>query len=81
MAQLYATTNEAFTAWLDSDPTENELLDAFIILRQKQANLWTPGHDDSYYRDRYERHDSYSNRIVLIQRRLASLWLASIGSV
>ncbi len=66
-----------FTAWLASDPTEDELREAYVILETRRAQLWTPGHHDSFRRDRYDRDAEYVTQLVRVKWALARRWAES----
>lgn len=77
LMELYRTTDADFDLWLDSQPEDQELLNALVILNGKRNALWEPGHIDSYYRDRYERDARYVRRMRRIKQRLCDAWVAS----
>lgn len=77
MSRLYSVTDKEFDEWLESTPSEQELTEAWWILEAKKASLWTPGHIDSYSRDRFDRDAAYMNRIVRIKNALATIWYES----
>jgi hypothetical protein len=66
-----------FTAWLDGDPDEDALRDAYLALETRRAQLWTPGHPDSYARDRYDLDALYVTRLRTIKQALATRWIAT----
>jgi hypothetical protein len=70
-------TDHEFTVWLETAATEDELRDAYLRLETKRAALWTAGHFDSFWRDRYERDARYVKRLVRIKWLLAARWAAS----
>ncbi len=63
-----------YATWLASHPTEDELRDAYFVLESVRAQLWTPGHIDSYRRDRYEVDQRLVQRLVQVKRALAGAW-------
>jgi len=68
-------TESEFTDWLSSSPTEDELREAYLGLEAKRAALWSPGHTDSFRRDRYELDAAYIRRLVGLKTALASHWV------
>lgn len=70
----YTISDSDFAAWLDSGPSEDELREAIVVLTAKQEFLWEPGHHDSYYRDRFERHERYERRISLVRGALVDTY-------
>jgi hypothetical protein len=68
--QLYNITDEQFDTWFDSKPSRGELEEAFVMIKAKRDCLWQEGHDDSYYRDRYDRDARYAERIRRIMHAL-----------
>jgi hypothetical protein len=69
------STESEFTTWLASSPTEDELREAYLGLEAKRAALWSPGHTDSFRRDRYELDAAYIRRLVGLKSALASHWV------
>ncbi len=59
-----------YATWLASHPTEDELRDAYFVLESVRAQLWTPGHIDSYRRYRYQ-----------VDQRLVQLFLRQVKAV
>lgn len=77
-AHLHSTCATDFDVWIsDSDLCETELNEALRILEIKRSNLWTPGHDDSYYRNRYDLDALYVERMNKIKERLAKCWMSA----
>jgi hypothetical protein len=74
---LLAHTDAEFDEWLAQGPTEDELRAAYFTLEEHRANLWRPGHTDSFRRDRFERDSRYVTRLVQIKWALASVWSAT----
>lgn len=68
-------TDAEFDAWIASNPDEAGLREAYIRLEAKLSDLWTPGHIDSYRRDRHERADDLVARLVRIKFALTSTWI------
>ncbi len=66
-----------FQDWLAQNPTEDELRAAYLLLEAKKADLWSPGHIDSFRRDRFELDGIYVGRLVKIKWALANHWAAS----
>lgn len=66
-----------FHDWLAQHPTEDELREAYLRLETRRANLWTPGHIDSFRRDRYELDSRYVGCLVQIKWALANHWASS----
>jgi hypothetical protein len=65
----------AFDAWLASEPDEQALRDAYVQLEERRAALWTPGHPDSFCRDRYDLDALYVTRLRQVKWALAHCWL------
>jgi hypothetical protein len=73
--QFHTDASDAeYAGWLGSSPSEDELRDAYFFLEAARAQLWTPGHIDSFRRDRYELDDRYVRRLVQLKRALATSW-------
>jgi len=70
-------TDAQFDAWLASGPTEDELRDAYLTLETARAQLWTPGHLESYRRDRFDVDERYVRRLVQLKWALATHWSES----
>jgi hypothetical protein len=70
-------TDHDFASWLASRPSEDDLRDAYIELESARAALWTPGHIDSYRRDRYEVDHRLVRRLVQVKHALATTWESS----
>lgn len=77
MSHLTHLSPAEFTTWLASNPSEDELRDAYVILETRRAQLWTPGHDDSFRRDRYERDAEYVTQLVRVKWALSRRWAES----
>ena len=77
MAFTLDQTDTDFATWLAAAPTEDELRDAYVRLEAQRAQLWTPGHLDSFRRDRYELDARCVHRLVRIKWALATRWEAS----
>ena len=63
--------DQSFHAWLETDPTEDELRHAYLALEAHRAELWTPGTIASYRRDRYDVDASDVRRLVQVKAALA----------
>jgi hypothetical protein len=72
-----APTRTQFQTWLASAPSEDELRETYLTLERERAQLWTPGHLESFRRDRYERDAEYVARLVEVKRALARHWQRS----
>lgn len=73
--QFHIDASDAdYATWLASNPSEDELRDAYFVLETARAQLWTPGHIDSYRRDRYEVDHRLVQRLVQVKRSLADTW-------
>jgi hypothetical protein len=72
-----ASSDLEFDSWLLQFPSEDELRSAYLELEARRADLWTPGHIDSFRRDRYELDSTYVRRLVRIKRALAQVWTVS----
>ncbi|MBI2704411.1 MAG: hypothetical protein HYX32_03855 [Actinobacteria bacterium] len=68
-------TDDRFHEWLSAAPTEDELREAYLVLEAKRADLWRPGHVDSFRRDRFERDARYVRQLVLLKSALARQWV------
>lgn len=77
MAFTLDSTDQAFEAWLDQAPSEDELREAYLRLEAHRAALWTAGHIDSFRRDRFERDSTAVKRLVRIKWALADRWTTS----
>ena len=66
-----------FQAWLAQTPSEDELREAYVQLEARRADLWRPGHIDSFRRDRFELDSTYVDRLVRIKWALAQIWSTS----
>lgn len=64
-----------FNDWLICSPSEDELREAYLTLEAKRADLWTPGHIDSFRRDRFDLDARYVWQLVEIKRALARQWI------
>lgn len=73
-------TDPDFAAWLAAGPSEDELREAYIAMETARAALWTPGHIESFRRDRYDADHRLVRRLVDVKRALASSW-ASTGQI
>ncbi len=71
------STDPAFTLWLASSPTEDDLRDAYVTLEAKRADLWTTGHIDSFRRDRFDLDATYVRRLVQVKQALARHWVVT----
>lgn len=70
-------TESVFAAWAqDPDTTPQQLRDTMKFLSDQRALLWTPGADESYYRDRYERDAKLVGRIGCCQKVLNQMEVA-----
>jgi len=72
-----AMTDAELASWLAGNPTEDELRDAYLRLEAARASLWTPGHIDSFRRDRYDLDSTYIDRLVHVKWALARHWANS----
>ena len=69
--QLYSITDDEFSVWIkDPGTTLDDLYEARSVLAAKQAALWKQGHHDSYYRDRYERDERYTKRLLAVREEI-----------
>ena len=66
-----------FEGWLAGGPDEDELREAYVALEVERAALWTPGHIDSFRRDRFERDAVCISRLVRVKQALARHWEAT----
>jgi len=77
---MYFSTDlhaSAFDEWLSSCPTEDDLREAYLTLEAKRSGLWTPGHIDSFRRDRFDLDARYVTQLVRIKRALARQWIVT----
>ena len=72
-----ATTDVELDLWLAQDPSEDDLRTAYLDLEARRADLWTPGHIDSFRRDRYELDHRYIQALVRIKQALVDHWTTS----
>jgi len=70
-------TDTEYASWLATNPSEDELREAYITLETARADLWTPGHIESFRRDRYEVDHRLVRRLVEVKRALATSWATS----
>jgi hypothetical protein len=77
VSTIHARSDLEFDAWLAGSPSEDELRAAYVELEARRTDLWTPGHIDSFRRDRYEVDSRYIRRLVATKAALADLWAAS----
>jgi len=70
-------TDAQFDAWLAGGHTEDELRDAYVALETERAALWTPGHIESFRRDRFERDARCISRLVRVKQALVRQWEAT----
>jgi hypothetical protein len=66
-----------YAAWLATRPSESDLRAGYFTLESAREALWTPGHIDSFRRDRYELDTRYVRRLVEVKQALASEWTES----
>jgi hypothetical protein len=66
-----------FESWLAGAPDEDELREAYVALETERASLWTPGHIESFRRDRFERDAVCIARLVRVKQALARHWEAT----
>ncbi len=71
------TSDTEFATWLSLNPPEDELRDVYFKLETDRVKLWTPGHIDSFRRDRYEVDQRLIHRLVQVKRALATAWESS----
>jgi hypothetical protein len=74
MSRNFLGSDADVAEWLAHGPGEDELREAYLTLESKRAELWTPGHIESFRRDRYERDAALVARLVLVKRALARHW-------
>ena len=77
MARPLPISDLEFANWLAGDPTEDELREAYLALESKRADLWTPGHIDSFRRDRFDLDAAYVRRLVRLKKALARHWVVT----
>lgn len=77
MTFTLASSDIDFDAWIGQTRTEDQLRSAYLHLENCRADLWTPGHTDSFRRDRYELDSRYIRRLVRIKAALVDLWTAT----
>jgi len=71
------SNDSTFHEWLASAPSEDDLREAYLTLEGRRADLWTPGHIDSFRRDRYDLDARYIRQLVQIKKALASHWIVT----
>jgi hypothetical protein len=67
-------SDSEYSAWLGTRPSESDLRAGYFALEGAREALWTPGHIDSFRRDRYELDARYVRRLVQVKQALASEW-------
>lgn len=67
--------DQFFLEWLEAQPTEDELREAYLDLEAHRAALWTPGHIASYRRDRYDIDACDVKRLIQVKAALAREWI------
>ncbi len=77
MAFRIDCSDRSFEEWLSQLLSEDELRAAYLQLEKAKADLWTPGHIDSFRRDRFELDSRYVARLVRVKRALADHWAAT----
>lgn len=70
-------TEPEYATWLATEPTEDELREAYIALETARGELWTTGHIESFRRDRYEVDARLVRRLVQVKHALATAWETS----
>jgi hypothetical protein len=70
-------TESEFEAWLAGPRTEDELREAYVGLEAERASLWTPGHIESFRRDRFERDARCIARLLRVKQALVRHWEAT----
>lgn len=68
-------SDQSFLEWLEDQPREDELREAYLALEAHRAELWTPGAHASYRRDRYDVDACYVRRLVQVKAALAREWV------
>ena len=68
------TTPQQLTRWLATEPTEDALRDAYLQLEERRAELWTPGHIQSFRRDRFDADARVVTCLVRLKWALAQRW-------
>lgn len=68
-------TDEQLREWLGTTPTEDELRAAYLLLEGKRSDIWTPGHIDSFRRDRFDLDARYVRQLVQLKAALARQWI------
>ena len=56
-------------------PPKTNCRDAYLTLESKRTDLWTPGHIDSFRRDRFDLDAAYVRRLVRLKQALARHWV------
>lgn len=67
-------TTEQLATWLDTTPSEDALREAYVTLEARRAELWAPGHIQSFRRDRYDLDARLVTCLVRIKWALAQRW-------
>ena len=68
-------SDQSFLEWLEAQPREDELRDAYLALEAHRSELWTPGTIASYRRDRYDIDARDVRRLVQVKAALAREWV------
>ena len=63
--------DQSFLEWLEAQPREDELREAYLALESHRAELWTTGAHASYRRDRYDVDARDVRRLVQVKAALA----------
>lgn len=69
--------DRSFLEWIEANPREDELREAYLALESHRSDLWTPGHIASYRRDRYDVDARDVRRLVQVKAALAREWVRS----
>lgn len=67
--------DQTFLEWLEAQPREDELREAYLALESHRAELWTTGAHASYRRDRYDVDARDVRRLVQVKAALAREWV------
>lgn len=69
-------TQIEFSTWVET-ATPNDLAVATVAYEGSRRLLWMSGADDSYRRDRHERDQVLTEKLVACKRRLRELGFSS----
>ncbi len=77
MSMPQPVSEEALARWLATGPSEDELRECYLTFERRRAELWTPGHVESFRHDRFERDATLVRCLVQVKQALAQHWQAT----